>query len=132
MLRAGGSAGMSRTFRRPAGESGRDCTYQGAPTLAIICNVELRLLRANLEPTLKNSEPAVPPLHPPPTTSTSYLECCNAVPVCAEIEKTIAYLFPLRENSNNCSGGSSSGGTLPEVSLTLPILDVEGAFGIVK
>lgn len=54
------------------------------------------------------------------------------MPVCAKTGKTIAYLFPLRENSNNCSGGSGGGGTLPEVNLPLPILDVEGAFGIVK
>lgn len=129
---AGGSAGMSCTSRRPAGESGRDCTYQRAPTPTIICNVELQPLRANLEPTLKNRrQRARPPtLHPPPTTSTSYLQSCNAVPVCAKTRKTIAYLFPPCENSNNCSGGS--GDTLPGVNLPLPIVDVEGAFSIGK
>lgn len=104
------------------GESSRDCTYQGAPTPTIAGKAELRRVPlANLESTqtLKNRRPRTHRLPPPHTTS--YLECSSTVPSTPSPRRQ--YLICLHlANSNNC------GGTLPEVNLVLPIIDVEGPF----
>lgn len=102
------------------GESGRDCTYRGAPTLTIVCKAELRRVPlANLESTqtLKNRRPRRPPLPTLPLIWSAPALCPSAP------SPRRQYLICLHlANSNNC------GGTLPEVNLALPIIDVEGPF----
>ncbi len=71
-------------LQSPGGESRRDCTYQEAPSLTVICNAEPQcMLFANLETmrTLKNrwlsSLPSTPPPQPPPVLSGVLQHCAR-------------------------------------------------------